>query len=226
MIDRQSYFAAVLARDVKVAFRSGGGWFYAIFFFAIFVALSAIAIGPEMSALSAAAPAVSWLAAAFAIQFAAVDLFESDLRDQSLRAIASEQESLFSYWLAKVLFLAAIAAIPLAVTAPFMLAMLGVSFGPALKSVIILLIGLPALIFVAILTAALAAGLRAGGLLGTILAAPISVPVLVFGVSATERVLAEGFLLTPEILILAAFSLFMAVLTPIFSIAVLRLSLE
>ena len=74
MTDRQSYFAAIWARDVKIAFRSGGGWFYAIFFFTIFVALSAIAIGPEMPPLTEAAPAVTWLATAFAIQFAATDL--------------------------------------------------------------------------------------------------------------------------------------------------------
>ena len=59
---------AVFARDLKVAFRSGGGWFYALFFFVVFAVLAGIAIGPGSSALVATAPAVFWLAAAFALQ--------------------------------------------------------------------------------------------------------------------------------------------------------------
>lgn len=217
---------AVLARDIKIAFRSGGGWFYALFFFAVFAALAAIAFGPELTALAVAAPAVLWLAAAFALQFSAADIFEGDLRDGTLRALSAEQSSLFPYWLAKVILLAAISAAPIALAAPFILSMLGVAFDVSVNAMILLAIGLPALILVAVLTAALASGLRAGGLLATIIAAPFAAPVLVFGVSATKILFANGVLWSPETLILSALSLFMAALTPAFAIAALRLSLE
>lgn len=217
---------AIFARDLKIAFRSGGGWFYAIFFFMIFTALAAIAIGPELSALAAAAPAVIWLAAAFALQFSAADIFESDLRDGTLRALAAEQPSLFSYWLTKTGVLAVISAAPMMLAAPFILTMLGVAFPAALSGVILLIVGLPALVLVASFTAALSAGLRAGGLLATIIAAPLAAPILVFGVSATEILFTSGVLWPPESLILGALSLFMAALTPGFAIAALRLSLE
>ena len=217
---------AVFARDLKVAFRSGGGWFYALFFFVVFAVLAAIAIGPGTSALAATAPAVFWLAAAFALQFSAADIFEGDIRDGALRALSAEQASLFPYWLAKIALLVATAAAPVAVAGPFVLTMLGVPFEFAVKAVILAAIGFPALILVAVLTAALASGLRAGGLLATIIAAPFSMPVLVFGVSATNMLFASGRLWSPETLILAALSLFMAAITPAFAIAALRLSLE
>ncbi|MEZ5894411.1 MAG: heme exporter protein CcmB [Parvularculaceae bacterium] len=219
-------FLALLSRDLKIALRSGGGWFYALFFFAVFTALSGIAFGPSLAALAVAAPAAIWLAAALAIQFAATDLFETDMRDGSLRAMAAEQESLVPYWGAKSAQLAATAAAPMVLTAPFFLIMLGVPIekGPGLAA--LLAAGAPALIAVAVLTSALAAGLRAGGLLAMIIAAPLAAPALIFGVGAAKAFLASGVLLSPETLILGALSLFMIAATPVFAIAALRLSLE
>jgi heme exporter protein B len=217
---------AVFARDVKLSFRSGGGWFYGIFFFAIFAALAAIVFGPELSVLKTAAPAVIWLAAAFALQFAAGGAFENDFADGSLRAIAAEQSGLFSYWLGKAGAVAATAAAPLVVVSPFILVMLGVPFEAGLGAALLFILGLPALVMIALLTSALATGLRAGGLLATIIAAPFAAPVLIFGVGATEILFKSGNLFPPESLILTALSLFMTALVPGFTIAALRLSLE
>ena len=221
-----SHGAAILARDLKLAFRSGGGWFYALFFFAVFTALAGIAFGPSLTSLAAAAPAAIWLAAALAIQFAAADLFESDLADGSLRVFAAEQHSLFPYWGAKAGLLARTAAAPMILAAPFFLTMLGVPFGQGIALAAILIAGAPALVFIAVLTAALSAGLRAGGLLAMVLAAPCTAPVLVFGVMAAKAFVAGAGLASPETLILAALSLFMAAATPAFAIAALRVSLE
>lgn len=217
---------AVFARDVKLAFRSGGGWFYALFFFAVFAALSAIAIGPERSALAAAAPAVVWLALAFSLQFAATGVFDHDLADGSLRAMAAEQPSLFPYWLAKAGVLLALSAAPMIVAAPFVLVMFGGGFEAGLKTALLMAVGAPALALIALLTAALAAGLRAGGLLASVIAAPFAAPVLVFGVSASKIVIQGGAPWPPESLILGALSLFMAATTPGFAVVALRVSLE
>lgn len=217
---------SLLRRDIAIAFRSGGGWFYAVFFFAVFTALAAIAFGPALSALATAAPAAIWLAAALAVQFAAADLFESDVQDGSLRVLAAERVSLFPYWLAKAVLLALTAAAPLIATAPLFLTMLGVPFTDGIAVSAIMLIGAPALICIAVLTSALSTGLRAGGLLATILAAPFAAPVLVFGVSAARALLEAGVLISPELLILGALSLFMMAATPVFAIAALRVSLE
>lgn len=221
-----SLFLALLRRDLAIAVRSGGGWFYALFFFAVFTALAGIAFGPSLAALAAAAPAAIWLAAALAIQFAAADLFEADMRDGSLRALAAEQDSLFAYWLAKAAQMIVTAAAPLIVSAPLFLTMLGVPADKGAGLAVILAAGAPALIAVALLTAALSAGLRAGGLLAMVIAAPFAAPVLIFGVGAAKAYLSGGALASPETLILGALSLFMTAATPAFAIAALRLSLE
>ncbi|WDI30864.1 heme exporter protein CcmB [Hyphococcus flavus] len=217
---------AILSRDLKVAFRSGGGWFYALFFFAVFTVLAAIAFGPQLSALASAAPAALWLAVALSIQFSAADIFEHDLRDGSLRAFAAEQGGLMPYWLAKALALALTSALPMIIAAPFFMTMLGVPFAHGLGAAVLLVIGAPGLLFVSLLTAALAGGLRAGGLLATIIAAPFAAPLLIFGVSATKIVFAGNGIGSPETLILGALSLFMAAVTPWFAITALRVSLE
>ena len=217
---------AVLSRDITLSFRSGGGWFYALFFFAVFTALAAIAFGPSLEALARAAPAAIWLAAALAMQFAAADLFESDMNDDSLRAFAAEHSGLFPHWLAKAGVLALTAATPMIIAAPFFLSMLGVSFAQGGGIAMLLLIGAPAMICLSVLTSALASGLRAGGLLATVIAAPFLAPVLIFGVSAAKIVLAGGGVFSPETLILGAFSMFMTAATPVFVIAALRVSLE
>ncbi len=218
--------AAVFARDVKLAFRSGGGWFHALFFFAVFAALSAIAIGPERAALAAAGPAVAWLALAFSLQFAATGAFDQDLADGALRALAAEQPSLLPYWGAKAGVLLVLSAAPMIAAAPVVLVMFGAGPQAGFAVALLMLIGAPALAFIALLTAALAAGLRAGGLLASVIAAPFAAPVLVFGVSAAKITIETGAAWPPESLILAALSLFMAATTPAFAVAALRISLE
>lgn len=218
--------AALFRRDVTLAFRSGGGWFYALFFFAVFTALAAFAFGPSMSALANAAPATIWLAAALAVQFSAADLFEGDMRDGALKVFAAEQESLFPYWLAKTGVMAATAGLPMIFSAPLFLTMLGIGFTDGVTVAALLALGMPALMFIAVLTSALGAGLRAGGMLATIIAAPFTAPPLIFGVMATKSLLSSGAFVSPETLILAALSLFMAAMTPLFAIVALRAALD
>ncbi len=217
---------AIFLRDLELAIRSGGGWFYALFFFAVFAALSAIAFGPELSSLRGAAPAVIWLAAAFALQFASAGSFEQDFQDGSLRVLAAEQNELMPYLGAKAGALFATSATPLILSAPLVLIMFGVPLGTAIGGAIHLFLGLPALMGVSLLTAALSTGLRAGGLLALVVAAPFAAPILVFGASSSKILFESGNVLPPEALILAALSLFMTAVTPGFTIAALKYSLE
>lgn len=219
-------FQAVVGRDVATALRSGGGWFYALVFFALFAALAGIAVGPELSSLRAAAPAIVWLAAAFAIELSIAGAFVEDERDGSLRILAAEQESLLPYVLGKAAGLVVVSAAPLLIAAPVMLAMFGVAPGRLLGAAAILALGLPAIVLTALFAAALAAGLRAGGLFTTLIAAPFAVPPLIFGVLAMENHIAGGLFWSPEALLLAALSLFMAALAPPFAVAALRVALE
>lgn len=222
----RSLTGAVFDRDFAVARRSGGGWFYALLFFGVFSALAGIAIGPELSALKPAAPAVIWLGAAFAVLLVVADIFEGDFRDGFLRAFAAEQESLVSYFAAKFLLVFATAAAPMIIAAPLILTMFGVGPEKLAGAAFLLALGLPALVLTAMFASALAAGLRAGGMLAVVVAAPFLAPPLIFGALSVEAYIANSVLWSPEALILTALSLFMAALSPVFSIMALRLGLE
>ncbi|MHA7871722.1 MAG: heme exporter protein CcmB [Hyphococcus sp.] len=217
---------AVLTRDVAAATRTGGGWFYAALFFAVFAALAGIAIGPELSALSQAASAIIWLAAAFSVQLTVSDIFEGDITDSTLRVLAAEQQSLVPYFAAKAALVFIISVAPIAAASPLILTMFGIAPGaiPALAAVF--LIGAPALVMPALFAAALAAGLRAGGLLAVVIAAPFLAPPLIFGVLCVDTYIETAVFWSPETLILGALSLFMTALAPPFSLAALRLGLE
>ena len=217
---------AVFARDIAIAYRSGGGWFYGLFFFAVFAALAAIAFGPELNALRAAAPAVVWLASALSVQFAVNDLFEDDFRDGSLAVVAAQEESVLPYWAGKTASVAVTAAAPVILATPLVLLFLGVKPGLGVMTALQIAIGMPAIVFIAVFSSALAVGLRAGGLLAMIIASPFAAPALIFGVSATKALFANQTFMSPEVLILAALSLFMGATTAGFSVLALRLSLE
>ncbi len=217
---------ATLVRDVTASIRSGGGWFYAILFFLVFAALAGIAIGPELSALASAAPAITWLAAAFAIQLTVADVFEDDFRDGTLAIIAAEQTSLFPYFLAKTVLVVLIAAAPMILASPLIMTMFGVFPAHLVGAALLLAIGLPALVLTALFAAALVAGLRAGGLLAVVIAAPFMAPPLIFGVLSIEAYIKTGIFWSPETFISAALSLFMAAIAPPVSVIALRLGLE
>lgn len=221
-----TFTRATLVRDLAISVRSGGGWFYAILFFVVFAALAGIAIGPELPALASAAPAINWLAAAFAIQLTVTDVFEDDFRDGSLAIIAAEQTSLFPYFFAKVIFVGLIVAAPMILASPVILTMFGISPVHIMGAATLLAIGIPSLVLTAVFAAALTAGLRAGGLLAVVIAAPFLAPPLIFGVLSIETYIANGIFWSPETFVLAALSLFMAVMAPPFSVIALRLGLE
>ena len=220
------HIRVLLSRDIKTSFRSGGGWFYALLFYAIFAGLAGLTIGPSLNALSASAPALIWLAAAFAIQFSVADIFDGDVREGFLRVYTAEHDSLAPYIGAKFLLLAITVLAPMIVATPVILIMFGVQGGDATRAALLLTVGAPALLLGSLFAAALAAGLRAGGMLAMVISAPLIAPVLIFGALATKKLLAGEAFWSPEALLLAALALFLGAVTPMFSILALRAGLE
>ena len=216
----------ILRRDILIALRSVGGWYYALFFYGLFVLLAALSFGPEPHLLRAAAPAIVWLAMALSLQFSALDAFREDLDDGFVYAHAAETSSLAPYFLSKLLLLLVTSAVPIIGATPLALAMLAVD-GYSLMSVIgLLVIGAIAIGIGVVFTASVAAGLRAGGMLAILLAVPIMGPTLIFGTLAMEQLLAGGVFLSPETLLLSALMLFLIVIGPTFGVMALRAGLE
>jgi len=85
-----------------------------------------------------------------------------------------------------------------------------------------LLVGSPAITFIGATGAAVAVALPRGGLLISVLVLPLAIPVLIFGVAASTAASAEPDPFLPPFLILAALTLFLAVLGPAAAALALR----
>ncbi|MEM8936068.1 MAG: heme exporter protein CcmB [Pseudomonadota bacterium] len=220
------FLRATFARDFAIATRSGGGWFYGLLFFALFATLSGLAIGPERASLAIAAPAIAWLATAFALQLASADCFESDFRDGTLRVLAAENESLAPYYVGKLLSLIATIGVPLICVIPVVFLMFGTPASDVSGAAALIIIGMPALLVIVLFAAAIATGLRAAGLLASLIGAPLAAAPLIFGVLSVKSLFERGVFWSPETMLVAALGLFFGVLLPPFSIAALRYGLE
>lgn len=217
---------AVLARDCKLALRAGGGWFYGVFFFCVFVALYAVTFGPETAVLRQGAPAIIWLAVAWSLQFTSASLFESDYADGSLKAFAVQTSHLFGYVVGKLGAVLLTTAVPMILMTPVIFIFLGISPKAAVTATVPLLVGIPAVVLLSAFSSAMSTGLRAGGVFAAIIAAPFMMPSLIFGVLSLKTFFLTGLLWSPETFIVAAISLFILATTPWFIVQTLRVSLE
>src|SRR3974390_3204443 len=79
-----SAVSALLARDMRLAVRVGGGALMGALFFLIVVTMMPFAIGPDLALLTRIGPAILWLGALLASLLALDRLFTTDHEDGSL----------------------------------------------------------------------------------------------------------------------------------------------
>src|SRR3974390_3886922 len=79
-----SAVSALLARDMRLAVRVGGGALMGALFFLIMVTLMPFAIGPDLALLARIGPAILWLGALLASLLGLDRLLAMDLEDGSL----------------------------------------------------------------------------------------------------------------------------------------------
>lgn len=214
--------AALIRRDLVLAYRLGGGAGNAIGFFLVVVTLLPLGIGPDAGLLSRIAPGALWVSLLLAVLLSADRLFQTDFEDGSLELMLLSPVPLelvvlckaFTHWLTTGL--------PLAVAAPllgFLLNIAPETIGPLVLST---LIGSPALSLLGTLGAGVTLGLSRGGLLLSLIVLPLYVPVLIFGVSAASTASSLSDISTASLLILGALSLASLVLCPLAAAAAIR----
>jgi heme exporter protein B len=218
-------FAALVARDVQLAFRQGGGGLLSVGFFAVVCTLFPFGVGPEPDVLRRIATGVVWVAALLAALLSLDRLFQADLEDGSLDLLALSATPLELLVLAKCLAHWLTTGLPLVIAAPVLAALLNLDAAAWPALILALTLGTPALSLIGAVGAALTVGVRRGGVLLSLLVLPLVVPVLIFGVAAVEAA-AAGLSPRPHLLLLAGTGLFAAVLAPWVGAAALRLSLD
>jgi heme exporter protein B len=206
---------ALFLRDVRLGVRAGGGALTGVLFFLAVIATIPFGVGPDLNLLARIGPAILWIGALLASLLGLDRLFQADREDGSLDLlILAESRHMLpltvfvkclAHWTASVL--------PLVVAAPFL--GLFMNMEPAG-------IGAAALTLIGAVGAAVTVVLPRGGLLISVLVLPLVIPVLIFGVSASYAAVAEPDPFLPPFLILAALTLFLAVIGPVAAALALR----
>lgn len=216
---------ALLIRDLKLAFRAGGGFGLGLAFFLIVTVLIPFAVGPQSSLLATIAPGVLWLGALLACLLSLDRLLALDWEDGSLDLLATAPLPLEAVVTIKALAHWITTGLPLVLVAPVLGVLLNLpvpGYGPL---VISLLLGTPALSVIGTFGAALTVGLKRGGLLLSLLVLPLYVPTLIFGAEVARRG-AIGMDIQTPLLMLAGITAGTVALLPFASAAVLRVNLR
>ena len=221
-------FLALIAREVRLAIRVGGGGGMAVFFFLITISIVPLGVGPDLNLLTRIAPGMLWVALLLSALLTLDRLFQADQEDGTLDMFLMGGLSLELVVLAKALGHWLTTGLPLIVAAPVLGLLLNLPLEGMGPLMLAMAIGSPALSFLGAVGAALAVGVRRGGLLISLLVLPFYVPVLIFGVSATRAALiaVPGDLGGRSLLLLGAVTLVSLVLGPVGGAAALRANLK
>jgi heme exporter protein B len=216
---------ALLLRDLRLAFRTGGGFGLGLAFFLLLSVLVPLGVGPEGGTLARIAPGILWVGALLACLLSLDRIFALDFEDGSLDLLATAPIPLeavvavkaFAHWL--------VTGLPLTLIAPGLGLLLNLPAGAYPWLIASLVLGTPALSVIGAFGAALTVGLRRGGLLLSLLVLPLYVPTLIFGAEVVRRG-TEGMALGTPLALLAALSLGATALLPFAAAAALRVNLR
>jgi heme exporter protein B len=216
-------FMALVARDMRLATRAGGGAFLALAFFAMTATLVPLGIGAELRLLSAVAAGIVWVCAVLAALLSLDRLFQADFEDGSLDVLALGPLPLESIAAAKIAAHWLVTGLPLTIVSP-MIALLFSLPGRGYSALAAALaIGTPAVSAIGAIGASLTISIRRGGLILPFIVMPLLAPIVIFGAGAVRAAI-DG-LASGALLFLAATSLAAVLLSPFAAAAGLRLNL-
>lgn len=207
---------ALLMRDLRLAFGPSSSVLTGLLFFIAVISVTPFALGPDPIILARIGPGMLWIGALLAIMLGLERLFQAERDDGSLDLLilADERQSLyliifikcFAHWCGSVL--------PLIIATPFLGLMLNLDYVTILATILTLLCGTPAIMFIGSIGAALTTSLPRGGLLISIIVLPLSVPVMIFGVSAAYSAIIPAMSFVTPLIFLIALSLFFSIIGP------------
>ena len=197
---------AIIKRDLILALRSGGAWLYGLFFFAVFIAFSAIAFGGSLNVMRPFAPALIWLAVIFSAMLSFPTIFQIDFEDGNIAQLKLTKQSLISLCTAKAISFAALSILPLILATPLAALVFDMPLQNVAGTMISLCLAAPALAIYGVLSSALLAGRQGGGFLIVLITTPFLIPLLIFGIEAIDGY-SQSALAAAELRVLIGLSL-------------------
>nr|WP_189613738.1 heme exporter protein CcmB [Saccharospirillum salsuginis] len=215
--------ARVLRRELQLAYRRRADLVNPLLFFLIVVTLFPIGVTPDLDKLAEMAAGVLWVAALLANLLSLDLLFRSDFEDGSLEQLLLASTPPTLLVLCKVIAHWLVTGLPLTLLSPVLSVMLALPAGAVPLLMLTLALGTLTLSLIGGVGAALTVGLRKGGLLLTVLIMPMFVPVIIFGTAAVQAA-GDGLPWAGQLALLAAMALGALVLTPLATVAALRIA--
>ncbi|WP_421856052.1 heme exporter protein CcmB [Oricola sp.] len=208
---------ALIARDIRIGVRAGGGMLVGILFFLAVIAVVPFGIGPDLNLLARIGPAILWIGALLASLLGLDRMFQADREDGSLDLLIMQHGE---HPLAVTVFAKCIAhwlttSLPLVVVSPALGVLMNMEPTAIAATSLTLLAGTPAITFIGATGAAIAVALPRGGLLVSVMILPFVIPVLIFGVMAAYGAVQDPAPFTQPFLLMCALTLFFAVLGPL-----------
>ena len=218
-------FAAVLGRDLLLAWRGRADVLVTLAFFVVVVCLFPFGVGAEPNQLRAIAPGVLWVAALLSTLLSLHRLFAQDHADGTLEQLLLTPEPTVLWVVAKICAHWIATGLPLVIVAPGLALLFDVEQGALGVLILSLALGTPILALLGAVGAALTLGLRGGGMLLALLVLPLFVPVLIFGAGAVDAHL-SGVGAQAHLLLLGGGLLGALALAPLACAAALRIAVE
>lgn len=222
---RRAMMRALLARELRLAWRSGAEILNPLWFFLIVITLFPFGVGAAPKLLAQIAPGVVWVAALLAALLVMDRLFRDDWQDGSLEQLMLLPTPLVAVVLVKVVAHWMMSGLPLLIVSPLAALLLGMSLHDAGVLALTLLLGTPTLSFLGAVGVGLTVGLKRGGVLLSLLVLPLAVPLLIFATAACQAA-AAGLPVSGYLAMLAAFLTASATLCPFATAAALRLTVR
>lgn len=208
-------FAALIAREVRIAWTGGGLWLPVIFYVAV-ATLFPFVTGPDKALLARTGGGILWVAALLAAVLPIERLILPDREAGVLDQLTVRGWSDELVASAKIVGHIFAFAVPLLLATIIASALIGLPEAKLWTLLVGLAIALPALAGLSVTIAALTAGLSGASALGGLLLVPLAIPILIFGAGTLADNPGNAMQL------LAATSLAMAVLSPFAAGAALR----
>jgi heme exporter protein B len=217
--------AALLRRDLVLAWRRRGDIALPVLYAVIVVTLFPFALGPEPALLARIAGGVVFVTVLLAMLLSLDGLFRPDIDDGSMEQLMLAPQPLALLVGMKVLAHWLTAAVPLIVVAPVLAGMLHLP-APALPVLVLALaIATPLLSLLGAVLVALTAGAKRSGMLLALMLLPLCVPVVIFAAGAVAAA-QDGLPWVAPIAWLGAGLALAVVLAPLACAAALRIAME
>jgi len=218
-------FAAVLARELRLAARRRAEWALPLVFYAVVATLFALGASPNAPWLKVAGPSILWVGALLAALLSLDRVFRGDHEDGTLEQLFVSPQPVSLLVAGKLLAQWVVIGLPLTLLAPLL--GLGFGMGSGVIGVLILslLLGLPALVLAAGFASALVVGLPRTGVLLPVLVLPLVSPVVIFGAGAV-RAAESGAPVDAPLYFLAAILVLGGCGVPLAAAAALRNALD